>query len=72
MQGVYRILVICLGEPPASFDVRIRDDKNELKASGTYTPREFFNEFVGMNLDDYVSVINAPTQDKPYLHAFTV
>ena len=72
MQGVYRILVICLGEPPASFDVRIRDDKNELKASGTYTPREFFDEFVGMNLDDYVSVINAPTQDKPYLHAFTV
>ena len=72
MQGVYRILVICLGEPPASFDVRIRDDKNELKASGTYTPREFFDEFVGMNLDDYVSVINAPTQDNPYLHAFTV
>ena len=72
MQGAYRILVICLGEPPASFDVRIRDDKNELKASGTYTPREFFDEFVGMNLDDYVSVINAPTQDKPYLHAFTV
>lgn len=72
MQGVYRILVICLGEPPASFDVRIRDDKNELKASGTYTPREFFDEFVGMNLDDYVSVISAPTQDKPYLHAFTV
>ena len=72
MQGVCRILVICLGEPPASFDVRIRDDKNELKASGTYTPREFFDEFVGMNLDDYVSVINAPTQDKPYLHAFTV
>lgn len=72
MQGVYRILVICLGEPPASFDVRIRDDKNELKASGAYTPREFFDEFVGMNLDDYVSVINAPTQDKPYLHAFTV
>lgn len=72
MQGVYRILVICLGEPPASFDVRIRDDKNELKASGTYTPREFFDEFVGMNLDDFVSVINAPTQDKPYLHAFTV
>lgn len=72
MQGVYRVLAICLGEPPASFDVRIRDDKNELKASGTYTPREFFDEFVGMNLDDYVSVINAPTQDKPYLHAFTV
>lgn len=72
MQGVYRVLVICLGEPPARFDVRIRDEKNNLVASGTYTPQEFFSEFVDMNLDDYVSIINAPTPDKPYLHSFTV
>lgn len=72
MQGVYRMLVICLGEPPAQFDVRIRDEKNELKASGTYTPQEFFAEFVDMNLDDYISIINAPTSDKPYLRSFTV
>ncbi len=72
MQGVYRILVICLGEPPRQFDVRIRDEKNDLKASGTYTPQEFFAEFVDMNLDDYISIINAPTADKPYGHAYTV
>ncbi|MCF2621104.1 aminopeptidase C [Collinsella tanakaei] len=72
MEGVYRFLAICLGEPPASFDVRIRDDKGELKASGTYTPQEFFAEFVDMDLDAYISVINAPTADKPYLHAYTV
>ncbi|MDM8301078.1 aminopeptidase C, partial [Collinsella tanakaei] len=42
LDGVYRILAICLGEPPVSFDVRIRDEKNELKASGTYTPQKFF------------------------------
>ncbi len=72
LDGVYRILAICLGEPPTTFDVRIRDEKNELKASGTYTPQEFFAEFVDMNVDDYVSVINAPTDDKPYGHAYTV
>ena len=27
LSDVYRALVICLGEPPASFDVRIRDEK---------------------------------------------
>ena len=72
MDGVYRMLAICLGEPPASFDVRIRDEKNELKASGTYTPQGFFAEFVDMNLDDYISIISAPTADKPFLRSYTV
>ncbi|QWT17168.1 C1 family peptidase [Collinsella sp. zg1085] len=72
LQGVYRFLSISLGEPPQSFDVRIRDDKNELKVSGTYTPQQFFSEFVDMNLDDYISIINAPTQDKPYMRSYTV
>ncbi|WP_346675613.1 aminopeptidase C [Enorma phocaeensis] len=72
MDGVYRVLAICLGEPPATFDVRIRDEKNELKASGTYTPQAFFAEFVDMDLDAYVSVINAPTEDKPYMRSYTV
>ena len=72
LSGVYRVLCICLGEPPVDFDVRIRNEKNELVASGTYTPQDFFSEFVGMNLDDYVSVINAPTADKPYMRSYTV
>ena len=72
LRGVWRVLVICLGEPPASFDVRIRNDKNALVASGTYTPQEFFAEFVEMDLDSYVSVINAPTADKPLMRSYTV
>ncbi|MBE6468564.1 MAG: aminopeptidase [Coriobacteriaceae bacterium] len=72
LEGVYRFLAISLGEPPASFDVRIRDEKNELKASGTYTPQEFFREFVDMDLDAYISIINAPTADKPYLRSYSV
>lgn len=72
MDGVWRILAICLGEPPTTFEVRIRDDEGTLKASGTYTPQQFFDEFVDMELDDYVSLINAPTPDKPYLRSYTV
>lgn len=72
LSDVYRALVICLGEPPASFDVRIRDEKGELKASGTYTPQEFFREYVDMDLDSYISIINAPTPDKPYYRSYTV
>ncbi|MBY4796866.1 C1 family peptidase [Collinsella sp. AGMB00827] len=72
MADVYRVLSVCLGEPPKSFELRVRDDKNELKAEGTYTPQEFFATFVDMDLDDYISVINSPTHDKPYLHSYTV
>ena len=72
LEGAYLILAICLGEPPKTFEVRIRNDKNELKAQGTYTPQAFFAEFVGMELDDYVSLISAPTADKPFMRSYTV
>ena len=72
MGDVYHLLVTCLGEPPASFEVRLRDKDDKLVLSGTFTPQEFFAEAVGMNVDDYVSLISAPTADKPFGHAYTV
>ena len=58
--------------PPERFDVRLRDKDDELVLSGTFTPTEFFAEAVGMELDDYVSLISAPTADKPFGHVYTV
>lgn len=72
LDGVYRILAVCLGQPPMEFDARIRNKDGELVVNGTFTPQEFFNEFVDMNLDDYISVINAPTADKPFMRSYTV
>ena len=36
------------------------------------TPQAFFQKVIGWNLDDYVTVINAPTADKPYHETYTV
>lgn len=72
MGEVYQLLVTCLGEPPATFEVRLRDKDNNLALSGTFTPQQFFAEAVGMELDDYVSLISAPTADKPFGHTYTV
>ncbi len=72
MGEVYGLLVTCLGEPPASFEVRLRDKSDKLVLSGTFTPQEFFDAAVGMSLDDYVSLISAPTADKPFGHVYTV
>ena len=36
------------------------------------TPQTFYEKYVGLNLADYISVINAPTGDKPYKTLYTV
>lgn len=72
MGEVASLLITCLGEPPVQFDVRLRDKDDELVLSGTYTPQEFFDKVVSMPVDDYVSVISAPTADKPFGHTYTV
>ena len=72
MDEVTSLLITCLGEPPAQFDVRLRDKDDELVLTGTYTPQEFFDKVVDMPVDDYVSVISAPTADKPFGHTYTV
>ena len=72
MANVYALLVTCLGEPPASFSVRLRDKDDKMALSGTFTPHEFYERAVGLNLDDYVSLISAPTVDKPFGCTYTV
>jgi bleomycin hydrolase len=36
------------------------------------TPLEFYKTYIGKPLADYVSLINAPTADKPYYRTYTV
>ena len=69
---IYRMLCICLGEPPKTVDMEARDkDGNFIQEIGL-TPQEFFKKYVDMNLNDYISLINAPTADKPLYHRYTV
>ena len=72
MSEVWQLLATCLGTPPEEFEVRLRDKDDKVVLSGTYTPQQFFAEAVGMDLDAYVSLISAPTADKPFGRCFTV
>ena len=72
MADVWNLLATCLGTPPERFEVRLRDKDNKLVLGGSYTPQEFFDVAVGMDLDAYVSLISAPTADKPFGRTFTV
>ncbi|WP_262315045.1 aminopeptidase C [Lacticaseibacillus parakribbianus] len=68
----YRILAYSLGTPPTKFDFEYRDDDKEYHIDRDLTPKTFFEKYIGWNTDDYQSVINAPTADKPYNHLYTV
>ncbi|SHH10912.1 aminopeptidase C. Cysteine peptidase. MEROPS family C01B [Anaerosphaera aminiphila DSM 21120] len=72
MSEVHRVLCISLGTPPEKFDFEIRDADGKYISEKNITPLKFFEKYVNINLDNYISIINAPTKDKPYDNTYTV
>ncbi|VDG24821.1 aminopeptidase C [Lactiplantibacillus mudanjiangensis] len=72
LNEVYRMLAFAFGEPVTEFDWEYRDDDKNYHIDQGLTPQSFFKKYIGWNLDDYVSIINAPTDDKPYNHTYTI
>ena len=67
----YRMLVLNLGEPPTEFTWTRRNSKGESVDTLTYTPRSFYDRFLGDNLtDDYVMLMNDPT--RPYYKLYEI
>ncbi|MEG1543172.1 MAG: C1 family peptidase [Tannerellaceae bacterium] len=61
---IYRMLVLNLGEPPASFTWTRKDAQGNPVETKEYTPLSFFQEFVGRDLTaDYVMLMNDPSRD---------
>ena len=72
MQDVYRFLCISYGEPPRTFDLTLTDKNGRVTQDFGLDGKTFFAKYVNLDLDDYVSLINAPTADKPYERTYTV
>lgn len=70
LSEIYRILCILLGEPPERFDFTYRDKDKEFHAHRDLTPQAFYQQFVGLNLDDYVWVMSSPLDSTPYHQTF--
>ena len=71
MKGVYRILALCLGEPPAVFTWRYRTADGEIK-SLTSTPGEFYRSIVPADYGagSYIMVMHDPT--RPYYKVYEI
>ncbi|MEK7434144.1 MAG: C1 family peptidase [Cyanobacteriota bacterium] len=72
VEDIYKILVICFGNPPEKFDWSYKNEDKEFFREKDITPHDFFEKYVGINLDDYVSVWSSPMKDTPYNKLFTV
>ena len=64
LKDVYRVLAICLGEPPAEFTWKFRDKDGKIQTVKT-TPQEFYKSIVpaDYNAKDYVMIMNDPTRE---------
>lgn len=58
LRQVYKILVLNLSEPPREFVWRYEDKDGKVSAGRSFTPRMFYQEVVGINLRDYLSLMD--------------
>ena len=72
LEQVYRMLVIHLGNPPSTFNWQIRDKKKNFIKIKNLNPKSFFEDHIGLDLDEYVCLINCPMSDKEYNKLYTV
>lgn len=64
LKGVYRILALCLGEPPAEFTWRYQEKDGKI-GSLSSTPLEFWKAIRpdDFGADNYVMIMNDPTRE---------
>ena len=64
LKEIYRMLVLCVGEPPVEFEWTRYDSKGNFVSTMTYTPKSFYQEYVGADLENnYIMVMNDPTRE---------
>jgi bleomycin hydrolase len=70
MEEFYRLLCINLGVPPETFYWEWRDKDGVFHRKGNTDPVQFYKEYIGTQLNDFVSLINAP--NKAFNKLYTV
>lgn len=73
LEKTYSFLCSCYSVPPmGEFDFEYKDKDGKVIVERGLTAQTFREKYIGDYLDDYVSIIHAPTQDKPFDRTYTV
>jgi len=70
MADVWTMLCIHLGTPPKTFDWQWRDKDDKFHRKGSMTPQQFAAEYVDIEWEDYVCIVNDPRNE--YYRTYTV
>ena len=65
LADVWKILVVCLGEPPVRFNWQWRDDEGHFHRDGEITPHEYSERHVGVDLSEYICLVDDPRPENP-------
>ena len=71
IQLIYNLLVNSFGLPPKKFDFEYKDKDGKFHSLNDMSPLSFYEKFV-KNIDDYVSIVNAPTKTKEFYKTYTI
>ena len=67
---VWKMLCIHLGTPPKTFDWQWRDKDDKFHRKGRMTPQQFAAEYVDIEWEDYVCIVNDPRNE--YYQTYTI
>ena len=68
----YILLTNAYGVIPEKFDFEYTDREGNYHLEKGFTPLSFKEKYLGSLLDDFVSLINAPTKSKPFGKTYTI
>lgn len=72
LEECHRLINDCFGVVPETFDFEYRDKDSKYHRVSNLTPLSFYKDYLAEDLDQYVVIINAPTEDKPFHKMYSV
>ena len=72
LNKIYFLLVSAYGLPPVKFDFEYTDKDGNYHIEKGFDALSFKEKYLGDSLNDYVSLINAPTKDKAFGKTYTI
>ena len=72
LNKIYNLLINAYGVPPEKFDFEYTDKDGNYHIERGFDALSFKEKYLGDSLNDYVSLINAPTKDKAFGKTYTI
>lgn len=68
LEGINSIVSVSLGVPPREFRFQYQDKDKKYHDEGLMTPKDFFDKYIGVDLDDYVALDHYPLEGLLSMH----